>query len=288
VKGMYLGFTDEQIRRYSRQIVLPGVGGKGQRKLLNAKVFLVGAGGLGSPAAIYLAAAGVGRLGICDSDTVDLSNLQRQILHHTHDLGKPKVVSAAEAIAHINPEVEVVQYPVRLSSENIIDIITDYDIVVEGSDNFPTKYLVNDACFLAGKPNVHAGIFRFESQVTVLRPGTGCLRCIWPEPPPPDMVPSCQEAGVLGALPGIVGAIQATEVIKLILGLGEPLVGSLLVFDALGMEFYKAGYNRRLDCALCGNNPTIKELIDYEQFCGISPERRQTDTISSDGQWAER
>lgn len=276
MKGMYLGFTDEQIRRYSRQIVLPGVGGKGQMKLLNAKVFLVGAGGLGSPAAVYLAAAGVGRLGISDSDRVDLSNLQRQILHHTHDLGRLKVVSAAEAIADINPDVEVVQYPVRLSSENIIDIITDYDIVVEGSDNFPTKYLVNDACFLAGKPNVHAGIFRFEGQVTVFRPGTGCLRCIWPTPPPPGLVPSCQEAGVLGALPGIVGAIQATEVIKLILGLGEPLVGSLLVFDALGMEFHKARSNHRLDCALCGNNPTIKELIDYEQFCGIPSEPSKT------------
>ncbi|NVM25269.1 MAG: molybdopterin-synthase adenylyltransferase MoeB [Desulfobacterales bacterium] len=275
MKGTYSGFTDEQIRRYSRQIVLPGVGGKGQRKLLEAKVFLVGAGGLGSPAAVYLAAAGVGKLGICDSDHVDLSNLQRQILHHTHDLGKPKVVSAAEAIADINPDVEVVQHPVRLSSENILDIITDYDIVLEGSDNFPTKYLVNDACFLAGKPNVHAGIFRFEGQVTVFRPGKGCLRCIWPAPPPPGLVPSCQEAGVLGALPGIVGAIQATEVIKLILGLGEPLVGRMLLFDALRMEFYTARCNQRHDCALCGKNPTIKELIDYEQFCGIPSEQGQ-------------
>ena len=271
-----MGFTDEQIKRYSRQIILPGVGGKGQRKLQEAKVFIVGAGGLGSPAAVYLAAAGVGKLGISDSDHVDLSNLQRQILHHTHDLGKPKVVSAAEAIADINPDVEVVQYPVRLSSENIIDIITDYDIVVEGSDNFPTKYLVNDACFLAGKPNVHAGLFRFEGQVTVFRPGKGCLRCIWPTPPPPGLVPSCQEAGVLGALPGIVGAIQATEVIKLILGLGEPLVGRLLVFEALRMEFYTARCNHRHDCPLCGDNPSIKELIDYELFCGIPSEQSQT------------
>jgi len=279
VKGMYLGFTDEQIRRYSRQIILPGVGGKGQRKLLEAKVFLVGAGGLGSPAALYLAAAGVGKLGISDSDHVDLSNLQRQILHHTHDLGRPKVVSAAEAIADINPDVEVVQYPVRLSSENIIDIITDYDIVVEGSDNFPTKYLVNDACFLAGKPDVHAGILRFEGQVTIFIPGKGCLRCISPAPPPPGMVPSCQEAGILGALPGIIGAIQASEVIKLILGLGKPLVGKLLSFDALRMEFYTAKYNHRHDCLLCGNNPTIKELIDYEQFCGIPYEQSQTPAI---------
>lgn len=246
---------------------------------MEAKVFLVGAGGLGSPAGLYLAAAGVGKLGISDSDHADLSNLQRQIFHHTHDLGRPKVVSAAEAIANINPDVEVVQYPVRLSSENIIDIITDYDIVVEGSDNFPTKYLVNDACFLAGKPNVHAGIFRFEGQVTVFRPGKGCLRCIWPTPPPPGLVPSCQEAGVLGALPGIVGAIQATEVIKLILGLGEVLVGRLLMFEALRMEFYTARCNHRHDCALCGDNPTIKELIDYEQFCGIPSEQSQTPAI---------
>jgi len=267
---MYMGFTEEQIRRYSRQIVLPGVGGKGQRKLLGAKVFLVGAGGLGSPAAIYLAAAGVGKLGICDSDRVDLSNLQRQILHHTHDVGRPKVVSAAEALGDINPEVEVVQYPLRLSSENIMDIIADYDIVVEGSDNFPTKYLVNDACFLAGKPDVHAGILRFEGQITVFLPGKGCLRCLWPAPPPPNMVPSCQEAGVLGALPGIIGAIQANEVIKLILGLGESLTGTLLSFDALHMEFSKIQVGHRGDCALCGNSPTIKELIDYEQFCTIS------------------
>ena len=274
-----MGFTDEQIRRYSRQIVLPGVGGKGQRKLLEAKVFLVGAGGLGSPAAVYLAAAGVGRLGICDSDHVDVSNLHRQILHHTHDIGRPKVVSAAETIADINPDVEVVRYPIRLSSENIIDIITDYDIVVEGSDNFPTKYLVNDACFLTGKPNVHAGISRFMGQVTVFISGKGCLRCIWPAPPPPGMVPSCQEAGVLGALPGMVGAIQATEAIKLILGLSEPLVGRLLILNALQMEFYTVKPNHRDDCALCGKNPTIKELIDYEQFCGIPSEGGQRSTI---------
>jgi len=276
---MFLGFTEEQIRRYSRQIVLPGVGGKGQKKLLEAKVFLVGAGGLGSPAALYLAAAGIGKLGICDSDTVDESNLQRQILHHTHDVGKSKVVSAAEAISEINPDVEVVQYPVRLSSENIMDLITGYDIVVEGSDNFPTKYLVNDACFLTGKPDVHAGILRFDGQLTVFIPGKGCLRCIWPDPPPPNMVPSCQEAGVLGVLPGIVGSIQATEVIKLILGLGKPLVGELLLFDALGMEFYKAKCNRRHDCTLCGDEPTIKELIDYEQFCGIPSEQFKALTI---------
>lgn len=276
---MYLGFTDEQVRRYSRQIVLPGVGGRGQRKLRDAKVLLVGAGGLGSPAAIYLAAAGIGQLGICDSDRVDLSNLHRQILHHTNDLGRPKVVSAGEAIADINPDVEVVQYAIRLSPENIMDIITGYDVVLEGSDNFPTKYLVNDACFLAGKPNVHAGILRFMGQVTVLIPGKGCLRCISPAPPPPDVVPSCQEAGVLGALAGVVGTIQAAEVMKLILGVGEPLVGKFLIFDALRMDFYKVNYAHRHDCPLCGDNPTIKDLIDYEQFCGISTERCQTPAI---------
>ena len=275
---MYMGLTEEQIRRYSRQIVLPGVGGKGQRKLLDAKVLLVGAGGLGSPAAVYLAAAGVGKLGICDSDCVDLSNLQRQILHHTHDLGRPKVVAAAQALNEINPDVQVVQYPLRLSSDNITDIIADYDIVVEGSDNFPTKYLVNDACFLAGKPDVHAGILRFEGQVTVFVPGKGCLRCLWPAPPPPGMVPSCQEAGVLGVLPGIVGAIQANEVLKLILGLGKTLVGKLLLFDALHMEFLKIQVNHRDDCALCGSCPTVKELIDYEQFCRITSERYETYT----------
>lgn len=274
-----MDLTDEHIRRYGRQIVLPGVGGRGQRKLMEAKVFLVGAGGLGSPAAIYLAAAGVGTLGICDFDHVDLSNLHRQILHHTNDLGRPKVVSATEAIAAINPQTEVVQYPVRLSSENIMDIIADYDMVIEGSDNFSTKYLVNDACFLAGKPNVHAGILRFEGQVTVFMPGKGCLRCISPAPPPPGMVPSCQEAGVLGALPGVIGAIQAAEAMKLILGLGEPLVGKLLCFDVLRMEFHKMNYNQRHDCALCGKSPIIKKPIDYEQFCGISPERGETPAI---------
>lgn len=267
---MALDLTDEQIRRYSRHIVLSHVGGKGQKKLLKSSVFLVGAGGLGSPAGVYLAAAGIGKFGIVDSDQVDLSNLHRQILHHNHDIGRPKVVSAAEAIADINPDVEVVQYPVRLTSENILDIIADYDIIVEGSDNFPTKYLVNDACVLSGKPNVYAGILRFEGQATVFLPGKGCLRCIWPAPPPPGMVPSCEEVGVFGVLPGIIGAIQAAEVIKLILGIGEPLVGKLLSFDALSMEFYKVKWNHRSDCPLCGDEPTITELIDYEQFCGVS------------------
>lgn len=260
-------FTEEQIVRYSRHIILPQVGGKGQRKLLDAKVLMLGAGGLGSPAALYLAAAGVGKMGIVDFDSVDLSNLQRQVLHHTDDVGRLKVASAAETIRSINPDVEVVQYPLRLDSENIMEIISEWDIVVDGSDNFPTRYLVNDACVLAGKPNVHGSIFLFEGQATVFLPGKGCYRCLFPEPPPPGSVPSCQEAGVLGVLPGIVGLIQATEAVKLILGVGEPLCGHLLLFDALDMSFQKVKIRRNLSCAICGDHPTIHQLIDYEDFC---------------------
>ena len=270
---MIKSLTEEQIRRYSRHIVLKEVGGRGQRKLLEASVLLVGAGGLGSPVGVYLSAAGVGKIGLVDSDRVDISNLHRQILHHNHDIGRPKVVSAAEAIADINPDVEVVQSPIRLTSENIRDIITDYDIIVEGSDNFPTKYLVNDACVLEGKPLVFAGILRFQGQVTVFLPGKGCLRCLFPMPPPPGSMPSCEEAGVFGVLPGIIGTIQAAEVIKLILGLGESLVGKLILFDALEMEFLKFKWTRRSDCPLCGDKPTINELIDYEQFCGVPSEQ---------------
>lgn len=262
-------FSEEQIRRYSRHIILPQVGGKGQRKLLQSRVLLVGAGGLGSPAALYLAAAGVGKLGIVDFDTVDMSNLQRQILHHTHDVGRPKVTSAAESIADINPDVQVVPHTVQLSSENIMDIIADYDIVVDGSDNFPTRYLVNDACVLANKPNVHGSIFLFEGQATVFLPEKGCYRCLYPAPPPPGLVPSCQEAGVLGVLPGIIGVIQAIETVKLILGVGESLVNRLLLFDALAMEFRQVRIRRDPQCPICGDHPTIRELIDYEAFCGV-------------------
>ncbi|MFA4837371.1 MAG: molybdopterin-synthase adenylyltransferase MoeB, partial [Dehalococcoidia bacterium] len=226
-------FTEEQIKRYSRHIILNEVGGKGQRKLLQARVLLVGAGGLGSPVGTYLAAAGIGKIGIVDSDVVDLSNLQRQIIHHGHDLGKAKVVSAAEAIADINPDVQVAQHQVRLTSENIMNIIADYDIVVDCSDNFPTRYLVNDACVLAGKPNIHGSIFRFDGMATVFTPENGCYRCLFPEPPPPGEVPSCRETGVLGVLPGIIGLVQATETIKLILNIGKSLSGRLLMFDAL-------------------------------------------------------
>lgn len=262
-------FTEEQIRRYSRHIVLPQVGGKGQRKLLAGKVLLVGAGGLGAPAALYLAAAGVGKLGIVDFDTVDLSNLQRQVLHHSNDVGRPKVASATDAIRDINPDVEVVSYPTALSSENVMDIIADYDVVVDGSDNFATRYLINDACVMASKPNVHGSVFLFEGQATVFLPGQGCYRCLYPNPPPPGLVPNCQEAGVLGVLPGIIGLIQATEAIKIILGIGESLAGRLLLFDALSMEFRQVRLRRNPSCPICGDHPTIDRLIDYTEFCGV-------------------
>lgn len=262
-------FTPEQLQRYSRHIIMPQVGGIGQRKLMEAKVLLIGAGGLGSPTALYLAAAGVGTLGIVDFDVVDVSNLQRQILHDTNDVGRPKVVSAMERLHDINPNVRVVPHEVRLTSENIMEVIEPYDIVVDGSDNFPTRYLTNDACYLAKKINVHGSIFLFDGQISVFKPGMGCYRCLYPAPPPPGMVPSCAEAGVFGVLPGIIGSMQAVETIKLILGLGDPLVNRLLIFDALSMEFREVRLRRDPNCPLCGDHPTVKELIDYEQFCGI-------------------
>lgn len=272
---MVSGFTEEQVKRYSRHILLRLVGGKGQKKLLSSSVLVVGSGGLGSPVAVYLAAAGVGKLGIADFDIVDLSNLQRQILHFTDDVGKPKVVSAAETIAQLNPDVRVVQHQARLSSENILGIIADYDVVVDASDNFPTRYLLNDACVLAGKPLVHGSIFLFEGQATVFLPGQGCYRCLYPEPPPPGAVPSCQEVGVLGVLPGVIGLIQATETIKLLLGIGHSLAGYLLLYDALDMEFHKVKLRRNLACPVCGDNPTITQLIDYEEFCGVRGEENR-------------
>jgi molybdopterin/thiamine biosynthesis adenylyltransferase/molybdopterin converting factor small subunit len=267
--GVVQVFTPEQMKRYHRHIIMPEVGGKGQRRLLNAKVLLIGAGGLGSPAALYLAAAGVGTLGIVDFDVVDISNLQRQIIHHLHDVGRPKVLSAAESIRDINPDVKVVPHEVALSSENALEIFSQYDIIVNGCDNFPTRYLANDACVLLGKPLVDAAIFRFEGQATVFMPGQGCYRCLYPEPPPPGAVASCAEAGVLGVLPGLLGCIQATETIKLILGIGEPLVGRMLLVDALNMEFREVKTRRDPNCPVCGDNPTIKELIDYHEFCGV-------------------
>lgn len=266
-------FTEEQIVRYSRNILLQEVGGKGQKKLLAAKVIIVGTGGLGSPVAMYLAAAGVGTLGIVDSDVVDLSNLQRQILHRTKDIGRPKTASAQETITALNPEVRVVPYQVHLSSENALDILADYDVVVNATDNFPTRYLVNDACVLLRKPLVEGSIFRFEGQVTVFMPGQGCYRCLFPTPPPPGTVPSCSQIGVLGVVPGIVGTIQATEVIKLILGIGKTLAGRLLLVDALSMDFREVELRRNPHCPVCGDHPTITKLIDYEEFCaGVSQE----------------
>lgn len=271
------GFTDGQIKRYSRHIILPEVGGRGQKKLLGAKVFMVGAGGLGSPCALYLAAAGVGRLGIVDSDRVELSNLQRQILHFTKDVGRPKTQSAKEKMKALNPDVEVITYQERLTSDNILDMIKDYDIVVDGSDNFPTRYLVNDACVISDKPLSHAGIFRFDGQATTIIPHQGpCYRCLFPEPPPPGMVPSCQEAGILGAVAGIMGTVQANEVLKFILGKGELLVGKLLIFDALKSSFRMVKFAQGKDCPVCGENPTVTKLIDYEDFCSLSRIAGQT------------
>ena len=262
-------FTEEQVERYSRQIVLPLVGGRGQKKLRQAKVLLIGAGGLGSPAGLYLAGAGVGRLGLVDSDVVDLSNLQRQVLHRTRDRGRPKTASAADTIGALNPDVEVVQHPLRLTSENIMGVIAGYEMVLDGSDNFATRYLVNDACVLAGKTNIHGSLFQFEGQVTVFLPGKGCYRCLYPTPPPPGSVPSCQEAGVMGVVAGVIGLLQATEALKLILGIGRPLAGYLLTYDALQAEFTRLRFQRNPACPVCGDHPTVTQLIDYEEFCGV-------------------
>ena len=263
-------FSNEQIERYSRHIILKEVGGMGQTKLLNSKVLLVGAGGLGSPVGVYLAAAGVGTLGIIDDDVVDLSNLQRQILHGTSDIGVPKTKSAEATIAEMNPDVKVIAYNERITSENAFQILEQYDLIVDGCDNLPTRYLLNDACVMLGKPIVHGSIFQFEGQVTILYPGKGpCYRCLYPEPPPAGMVPSCQEAGVFGVLPGIIGTIQAVEAIKILLDIGEPLIGTLLLFDALTMDFNRLKLRQDSSCPMCGENPTIHELIDYEEFCQV-------------------
>jgi len=265
------GFTEEQVLRYSRHIILPRIGGAGQRKLLDAKVLCVGAGGLGSPVAMYLAAAGVGTLGILDFDRVDLTNLQRQLLHDTDDVGRPKVDSAADRITGINPGVNVIKHDTVLNSENAFEVLEPYDIVIDGTDNFPVRYLVNDATQMLGKPLVYGSIFQFDGQASVFMPGQGvpCYRCLFPEPPPPGTVPSCAEGGVFGVLPGIIGTIQAIEAIKLIIGIGEPLIGKLLLFDALDMEFTTVKLRWDPDCPVCGKNPTVTELIDYDMFCGL-------------------
>jgi len=271
--------SNDEILRYSRHLIMPEVGMEGQLKLKRAKVLCIGAGGLGSPLALYLAAAGVGRLGIVDFDVVDFTNLQRQVIHGTKDVGRPKLASAREAIAEINPYVEAVSHETRLTSDNALDLFKDYDIVADGTDNFPTRYLVNDACVLLGKPNVYASIFRFEGQATVFYAKEGpCYRCLYPEPPPPGLVPSCAEGGVLGVLPGIMGSIQALEAIKLILGKGDSLIGRLLLFDALGLKFRELKLRKSPECPVCGPNPTVTKLIDYEQFCGIRGEEHVEDT----------
>jgi molybdopterin/thiamine biosynthesis adenylyltransferase len=266
-------FTEEQVLRYARHIILPNIGGGGQRKLMDSRVLVIGAGGLGSPAAMYLAAAGVGTLGLVDFDRVDLSNLQRQLLHDTDDVGRAKVESGAERLRSLNPNVDLIAHDVALTSENAFEILEPYDVIVDGSDNFPVRYLVNDATQMLGKPLVYGSIYQFEGQASVFLPGpeTPCYRCLFPNPPPPGTVPSCAEAGVFGVLPGIIGSIQAVEAIKLVVGVGEPLVGKLLLFDALGMEFTTVRLKWDPDCPVCGKHPTVTELIDYEAFCGLAP-----------------
>ena len=262
-------FTEEQLQRYSRHIILPEVGGKGQKKISSAKVFIVGAGGLGCPVGYYLTAAGVGTIALIDNDDVELSNLQRQIAHSVKTLGTNKADSAKKTLEALNPDVNVIAIKERINNKNILDLIKGYDIIVDGSDNFPTRYLVNDACVMLKKPLVSGAILRFEGQVTTILPGDGpCYRCLFEDPPPPGLVPSCQEAGVLGVLPGVIGTLQATEVLKLILGKGRPLKGQLLIYDALGTNFRKVKIPKNPECPICGENPTIKELIDYTQeYC---------------------
>jgi molybdopterin/thiamine biosynthesis adenylyltransferase/rhodanese-related sulfurtransferase/molybdopterin converting factor small subunit len=265
--------SNEEIRRYSRHLIMPEVGMEGQKKLKAARVLAVGTGGLGSPLSLYLAAAGVGTIGLVDYDVVDDSNLQRQILFGVADVGRPKLAAAEERLRGLNPHVRIVKYEERLTSENALAIIRDFDIVADGTDNFPTRYLVNDACVFTGKPNVYASIFRFEGQASVFWAEKGpCYRCLYAEPPPPGLVPSCAEGGVLGILPGLLGLVQATETIKLILGSGDPLIGRLLLVDALGMRFRELKLRKDPECVICGSNPTVTKLVDYEAFCGIEPE----------------
>jgi len=265
--------SNEEIKRYSRHLIMPEMGVEGQRRLKASSVLCIGAGGLGSPAAMYLAAAGIGRLGIVDFDVVDYSNLQRQVIHGTPDVGRPKLDSARDRINALNPHVHVETHEEALSSDNALRLFEPYDVILDGTDNFPTRYLVNDACVLTGKPNAYGSIFRFEGQASVFATKGGpCYRCLYPEPPPPGLVPSCAEGGVLGVLPGIIGVIQATEAIKVLLGIGEPLIGRFLIYDALRMRFRELKLRRDPECPVCGDHPTVTELIDYEQFCGIRPE----------------
>ncbi len=276
-----MNLNHDQIKRYSRHILLPEVGVEGQKKLLAAKVLVVGAGGLGCPISLYLAAAGVGTIGLVDFDTVDASNLQRQILFTTEDVGKPKVEVAAKRLKALNPDVTVNTYAVALKSDNIMDILKDYDMIIDGTDNFPTRYLTNDAAVLSGKPNVYGSIFRFEGQVTVFKTPEGpCYRCLYPEPPPPGEVPSCAEGGVMGAMVGTIGAIQATEAIKLITGAGKPAIGKFVIYNSLDVNFRVLKLHKDPECPVCGKNPTVKALIDYEQFCGMKVEDFQTKEVA--------
>jgi len=276
--------SPEEIKRYSRHLIMPEVGMDGQRRLKAGSVLCVGAGGLGSPAAMYLAAAGVGRIGVIDYDVVDYSNLQRQIIHGTPDVGRSKLASAKDRLVAINPHIQVDTYETALSSQNALELFEPYDVILDGTDNFPTRYLTNDACVLLGKPNAYGSIFRFEGQASVFGAKDGpCYRCLYPEPPPPGLVPSCAEGGVLGVLPGVIGVIQATETIKLITGIGEPLVGRFLIYDALRMKFRELKLRRDPECPVCGDHPTVTALIDYDQFCGLRPEPTAAEIAAATG-----
>jgi adenylyltransferase/sulfurtransferase len=267
-----MALTNDEVQRYSRHLIMPEVGVEGQEKLKKGSVLCIGAGGLGSPAALYLAAAGVGTIGIVDFDVVDFSNLQRQVIHGTSDVGRSKLASAKDRLLELNPHINIETYETALSSKNALDLFKPYDVILDGTDNFPTRYLTNDACVLLGKPNAYGSIFRFEGQASVFATKDGpCYRCLYPEPPPPGLVPSCAEGGVLGVLPGVIGTIQATEAIKLIMGIGEPLVGRFLIYDALRMKFRELKLKKDPECPVCGTNPTVTALIDYEQFCGVAP-----------------
>ena len=280
--GQLPELNNDEVKRYSRHLIMPEVGMDGQRRLKAGSVLCIGAGGLGSPAAMYLAAAGVGRIGVVDFDVVDFSNLQRQIIHGTPDVGRSKLASAKDRINAINPHVDVQTYEVALSSENALELFEPYDVILDGTDNFPTRYLTNDACVLLGKPNAYGSIFRFEGQASVFATKDGpCYRCLYPEPPPPGLVPSCAEGGVLGVLPGVIGVIQATEAIKLITGIGEPLIGRFLIYDALRMKFRELKLRKDPDCPVCGTHPTVTKLIDYEQFCGIHPAEPEPTTVNN-------
>lgn len=280
--------THSEINRFSRHLILPDVGIQGQQKLKDSAVLCIGAGGLGSPVLMYLAAAGIGRIGIVDYDVVDVTNLQRQIIHGTKDVNRPKIDSAADRLTDINPHLKIDKYEVPFTSANALEIMEPYDLVVDGTDNFPTRYLVNDACVISGKPNVYGSIFRFEGQLSVFGAPEGpCYRCLFPEPPPPGLVPSCAEGGVLGILPGTIGAMQATEAVKLLLGIGRPMIGRLMIYDALEMDFMELKVEKKADCPVCGSHPTVTELIDYEQFCGM-PAHDHSDYTTGDSNMSDK